>query len=300
MTLLAGNQLNPKRFFRKGNPVQQASSFDLTIGHIYDDSGTEVGGPFILQPGHIVQVASAESFNLPATITGHVTFKTSLTSNGIWALTVGIVDPGWDGPVSTTLLNFSKVEHPVNIGDAFLRVSFLEHEAVPEEKFRKAPLEADYLRSVQNAAAVKFPDTFLNSKNISKTAGLAAVKSMRNQMIFWIPALALLFATIQVFAPYAPAKVFGSDGGAMEEVKLLRNELKELQNQLGGLKQTVELAASAKPQQENEAQMSVISEEIPKTDEPTPIQLPAASNRELLPNLGGESGPTEESAIQVE
>ncbi|WIY26012.1 hypothetical protein [Parasedimentitalea psychrophila] len=86
----------------------------------------------------------------------------------------------------------------------------------------------------------------------------------------------------------------------MEELKLLRNELKELQNQLGSLKQRVELSASAKPQQANEVQMSPIPEEIPKTDESAQIQLPATSNREILPEFGGESGPTEEKAFQLD
>lgn len=40
MTLLAAGALDPKRFFKPGNNfIQHGSSFDLTIGHIYDDKG---------------------------------------------------------------------------------------------------------------------------------------------------------------------------------------------------------------------------------------------------------------------
>ena len=82
----------------------------------------------------MVQVVSAEVFNLSATTTGHVTYKTELTKNVIWALTVGIVDPGWTGPVATTLLNFSRDDHAVALGDTFLRVTFFDHAAVPNEE----------------------------------------------------------------------------------------------------------------------------------------------------------------------
>src|SRR5690348_9613144 len=106
MTLITGNALDPKTFFKEGQPSLQGSSFDLTIGSIFDQEGKKVEGLFTLKPGHMVQVVSTEVFNLSDRVTGHVTYKTTLTKKGIWALTVGIVDPGWDGPVATTLLNF--------------------------------------------------------------------------------------------------------------------------------------------------------------------------------------------------
>jgi deoxycytidine triphosphate deaminase len=110
MSIVTGAALNPARFFKPGTlPVAQGSSFDLTIGKIYDNKGQEISGPFVLAPNAMVQVVSAEVFSLPPEYTGHVTYKTGLTREGIWALTVGIVDPGWDGPIATTLLNFSRV-----------------------------------------------------------------------------------------------------------------------------------------------------------------------------------------------
>src|SRR5690349_9690219 len=137
MTLVAGNKLVPKSFFKSGSPSVQGSSCDLTIGSIFDHEGKKVEGPFTIKPRHMVQVVSSEVFDLSNRVTGHVTYKTTLTKKGIWALTVGIVDPGWDGPVATTLLNFSRVDHAIAEGDAFLRVSFFEHDPVPAERMRK-------------------------------------------------------------------------------------------------------------------------------------------------------------------
>lgn len=64
MSLLTGNALDPKRFFRAGNPRVQGSSFDLTIGCIFDHNGKKVDGPFTIRPGHMVQVVSSEELIL--------------------------------------------------------------------------------------------------------------------------------------------------------------------------------------------------------------------------------------------
>jgi deoxycytidine triphosphate deaminase len=133
MSLITGNALDPNRFFSAGKAVSRGTSFDLSIGTIYDHEGKLVAGDFKLDPGQMVQVVSAEIFNLPETVTGHVTYKTTLTKQGIWALTIGIVDPGWNGPVTTSLLNFSKVPYLLKGGDAFLRVSLFEHPPIASE-----------------------------------------------------------------------------------------------------------------------------------------------------------------------
>jgi deoxycytidine triphosphate deaminase len=203
MALVAGNSLDPKKFFKKGQPVIQGSSFDLTIGCIFDHEGKKVDGLFTIKPGHMVQVVSAEVFSLSDQVTGHVTYKTTLTRKGIWALTVGIVDPGWDGPVATTLLNFSRIDHSIAEGDAFLRVSFFEHEPVPAERVRKAPPLETYLRDIQKTAASSFPNTFLDSEKIASAAGSNVLERVRKEALVWVASIALLFTVIQLAAPLA-------------------------------------------------------------------------------------------------
>jgi dUTPase len=175
--------LDPKRFFKSGDPAVQASSFDLTIGCIFDHEGKKVDGPFTIKPGHMVQVVSAEVFSLPDCVTGHVTYKTTLTKKGIWALTVGIVDPGWEGPVATTLLNFSRVDHAIAEGDAFLRVSLFEHAPVAAERMRKAPPLEAYLKDIQKTAASSFPTTFLDSEKIAEAAGDKVLERVRKEAL---------------------------------------------------------------------------------------------------------------------
>lgn len=204
MSLIAGDDLVSEKFFSSGNARPRGSSFDLTVGSIFDHNGVKAQGPFRLKPGHMVQIVSAEVFNLPPTITGHVTYKTQLTRIGIWALTVGIVDPGWKGPVSTTLLNFSSVEHPIAQGDSFLRVSFFDHAIVSSSHLPTSCLPEDlYLQDIQKTAMTRFPETFLNQEAIVLQAGNRVLDRIRSEGIVWIAAIAVIFTVIQIVAPLA-------------------------------------------------------------------------------------------------
>lgn len=197
MALLTGSDLVADRFFASGDPVARGSSFDLTVGTILDHNGNKVDGPFVLKPGHMVQVVSAEVFKLPDAVTGHVTYKTALTRRGIWALTVGIVDPGWNGPVTTTLLNFSRIDYAVAPGDAFLRVSFFGHAPVPTECLPTCEAVETYLRGIQKVAMTQFPQTFLDKDEIAGKAGKDVLERIRKDALVWVGAIALLFGAIQ-------------------------------------------------------------------------------------------------------
>jgi deoxycytidine triphosphate deaminase len=234
MTLLAAADLDPKLFFKDGDtPVRQGSSFDLTIGTIYDAEGKETEGPFLLKPNHIVQVVSAETFNLSADVTGHVTYKTGMTSVGVWALTVGIVDPGWNGPISTTLLNFSSRPALIEKGHAFLRVSFFRHDPVEEKLMRRTASVAEYHRDVRSAAATTFPTTFLDRDTIVEAAGRQAVGQIRRRALGWATAIAVLFAAIQIVTSYAqPTFWFRPEQVSREELFELKNELESLREQI--------------------------------------------------------------------
>jgi hypothetical protein len=225
MSLLAGQALDPTLFFSSGNPVRQGSSFDLTIGRIFDADGREPSGPFILRPGHIVQVVSAEIFALPNDVTGHATYKTTLTKDGIWALTVGIVDPGWDGPLTTTLLNFSQVPYPISVGSAFLRISFFKHEPVPESLIRKCKSIDGYVREVQEKAMTKFAPTFMNHAKVVADASDEVLEKIQKRALGWVGAVAGLFALLAlvlgiaqfVFAGWSRGSLFENDADSMRQ-----------------------------------------------------------------------------------
>jgi dUTPase len=240
MTLIAGQALDPKKFFSSGEGVVHGSSIDLTIGEIIDGEGKMASDPFILKPGEIVQVVSAEVFKLPGYVTGHVTYKTTLTHQGIWALTVGIVDPGWTGPLTTTLLNFSKVCYPIHRGDEFLRVSFFEHAPVHRDHMRRAPPLREYVKKQQKAAASLFPKTFLDRESIAAMASHSVMNSLRTEGLAWVALIAIVLAVAQYVADFGSYSFPpGQSGGEV------RAEMENLRRELATLKERVDAPGSA-------------------------------------------------------
>lgn len=247
MKIIAAGDLEPEKFLIGGAPKAQGSSIDLTIGHIFDDQGNEVQGIFVLKPGEIVQVASAETFSLPANVTGHVTYKTSLTQDGIWALTVGIVDPGWDGPISTTLLNFGVSQYPISAGDAFLRVTLFEHEAVSEGKLRKAKPRATYLNEVKKRAATRFSKTFLNRDAIATSAAEHVMERIQSKALGWIVVVALVFTVAQLAVSFASIKYSTAEN---VKAQISRDEVQKLEDAVKALNAKIDSLTTAKPSTE--------------------------------------------------
>jgi hypothetical protein len=191
-----------------------------------------VDGPFTIKPGHMVQVVSSEELKLSDRFTGHVTYKTTMTKNGIWALTVGIVDPGWEGPIATTLLNFSRIDQSVTEGDAFLRVSFFEHEAVATAKLRIAPSLENYLKDIQKIAASRFPITFLDRTEITEAAAKAVLGRIRSDALAWVVGIALLFTVAQIIVQLVAPLLPSAGRPTASEVEALRDRLTSLQEKL--------------------------------------------------------------------
>jgi|GEM_PF-1815352 len=276
MKLLSGDSLDPKAFFTYDEgqePTKQASSIDLTVGRIFNSEGHEVSGSFVLKPGHMVQVISAQSFNLPAYVTGHVTYKTGMTREGVWALTVGIVDPGWKGPVATTLLNFSDVNHGIDLGDEFLRVSLFEHEPVPSNLIRETPTYDAYVRGIKKLAC-RFPPTFLDHEGIAKSAGNTAVRQIRNQALAWVAGLGVMFAILQVIGQVVGSYVAPTQQPAAQLVNELRAEIKEANDRISELERQVahteNLVSSSGEIPRGDQVENTTSDEAPTADDTEP------------------------------
>ncbi|MDT0683116.1 hypothetical protein RM543_10495 [Roseicyclus sp. F158] len=239
MTLLAGDKLDKTRFFREGDPIKRASSFDLTVGCIFNDEGQEIAGPYILEPNEMVQVTSAEVFGLPSDITAHVSYKTGMTHKGIWALTVGVVDPGWNCPVSTTLFNFSKVPFAISRGDVFLRVSMFQHS--PVSSLNEGPAVEEYERGVRKTAMTTFGRQFLNADKVAEDAGKVAMEKMRNSALMWLGFIAFLFAVLQLAVSWvSPAAVDGwyTTSQFREEIAVLKAQVASLTETVGATEVT--------------------------------------------------------------
>lgn len=140
-------------------------SYDVRVGLVVGYRDGELREPeknWVIRPQGIVEVISKETITLPANVSAFAMVRTRLCNDGILPLNIGIVDPLYSGPVSTTLLNFSKVDYPLREDEVFLRLTF--HECVSPVKTKDvslAEVESNYVRERVKKIA-KFDETFLN------------------------------------------------------------------------------------------------------------------------------------------
>jgi len=84
-----------------------------------------------LEPRDVAWIVSKEEFSLTDyKITALVTLRSSFTKQGLLALDVGLVDPGYKGPIGTVVINFSNNKVSLAEGDKFFRVVFFEHDEI--------------------------------------------------------------------------------------------------------------------------------------------------------------------------
>lgn len=167
-----------------------ATSYEVCIGNIILNQEKEVImlDEYKLLPGGIVTVISKETVKLPRNITGYAMVKTSLCNEGILPLNIGIIDPGYEGPISAMLLNFSKKEFLLNKNKDFLRLVF--HECYESDKYDpKQRLYTEYLEEKKNKA-INFAPQFLNLDLYIKEAAQKFNEEFKNTLWKVIPILA--------------------------------------------------------------------------------------------------------------
>ncbi len=184
-----------------GNSVESGrrpTTYDATVGCIIQGGQEVFCDSFLLPPRGIVWVVSAETFRLPSDTTGLATLRTTWTHNGILALNVGIVDPGWNGPLAAALVNFSDTKFLIERGEHFLRLIFDEHKIVDINPTHVN--YAAYKKDIINKSRM-FSESFLS---MGKLADEVAERVFSvPKLVVYLTALGLILAAASIFVPIA-------------------------------------------------------------------------------------------------
>jgi deoxycytidine triphosphate deaminase len=151
-----------------------------------------------LDPQGIVAVISKERVKLPLDVCAYASVKTSLCREGVLAINIGIVDPGWDGPISSLLLNFGRRVHQLRNGDLFLRLTFhsLKHagSAEPPGRRERGAYETEILSKYDE----RLSNNFMNLRKAmddAKAEYVTEFKDLAKKIALkYLPAVALFIA----------------------------------------------------------------------------------------------------------
>jgi len=193
-----------KEVIKKENVVSGAvpasereASYELRIDKLVDSEGNIVS-EFFLKPQGIVKVVSKEIVTIPLDAMGFVFVKTKLCNEGVLALNIGIVDPGFSGPLQSALINFGKGSVRLRAGDVYSRIVF--HSIDPKcNAMASTPLShSDVYRNVVDQIDAALGESFLNiSSTVDKAAGEMLSKAKKSAVL-WISTGAV-FITILTF-----------------------------------------------------------------------------------------------------
>lgn len=169
----------------------RSGSYDLAIRDLITPDG-DVVSEFLLPPQGIIKVISAEVIKMPESVVGYVFVKTKLCNEGVLALNIGIVDPGFNGPLQSTLINFGKTKIRLRSGDIFSRISF---HPLDQPAPRKTPLLIRNYNDVRRNAIAEIDKylapTFLDIEKTSEKAAEKAFGDFKGAMLKIIPSIAI-------------------------------------------------------------------------------------------------------------
>jgi len=206
----------------------RASTYDATVGEIISEGEIVDENSFTLPKRGIVWVISHEQFTLPPNITGLATLRTTWTHNGILALNLGIIDPGWKGHLATALVNFGNGKFKVSKGEPFFRIMFHEH-APSQVPPKSSPPERQYMEDILSKSRL-FSQTFLGMDSL--------VQEVSEQVLSFpkwavgIGIVSLLLALLAIYAPIAYTvgeEFFNTRNSNSQRIDQLEKSVKELQ-----------------------------------------------------------------------
>jgi deoxycytidine triphosphate deaminase len=218
----------------------KGTSYDVRVGMIIWRDESEVlesDSRFLLKPQGVAEVVSLERLTLPTNVVGFASVKTALCDEGIMALNIGLVDPGYGGPLSTTLVNFSNRPYNIQQGDVMLRLTFFRCET---STARNQLTDEQYLKT-KRQKILNFSDTFLNLKPaIEKIASdvfwrYAGIAGFLLALFAILVSSTLTFLSRNVWSPVdikasVLSEVRAAKIDALEkQVETLRQQLSQLQ-----------------------------------------------------------------------
>ncbi len=250
--MLTDKEITSRALISRGDPKSlRPASYDLRIGMLITPGG-DIVETYKVPPQGIVEVISEETVTVPRNVSGFAMVKTGLCQEGILALSIGIIDPGFSGRISSFLVNFSKRERLLQKGDVFLRTVFHELSGDPSNVPEKVISDDDLMSARRRAAVENFDATFLNIDTLASKSAEQVFVKYRNQVFTYVGAAALVLALLTFFVnfgtiwlkwPDGPVALVSEKPQDMVEVRKLLNENEELRERVDELERNAMVPA---------------------------------------------------------
>ena len=206
-----------------------------------------------LAPQGIAVAISKETLRLPMHICAYASVKTSLSREGILAINTGVVDPGWEGPLSSLLLNFGTDVYGLRAGDPFIRLTF--HRLPMVGHAPPVPLtRVEYENQIKDKFVKHLAASFMDLEVAAEKGSEQMAKDLRVALLKYLPAAAVFLALITLFLNYGVLSIASRSmpyDVVETRAKALVKDLQEKLNQQAHINDDLTKAMNAQ-KQENE------------------------------------------------
>lgn len=209
------------------NEGQRTTTYDATVGEIIYRGKCKKGSSFTLASRGVVWVVSQEVFSMPDNVTGVAALRTTWAHNGVFALNVGVIDPGWKGPLATAIVNFGRDDFVIEKGQPFFRIIFFEHDKSTLHPANSTVKERqNYINEICQRSN-SFSKTFLNMSSLVKEVSNDVFGLPR--WIQYLTRIGLIIAFLAILVPIA-FSVWVDHNKTLVDVGLLEKRVTEIEN----------------------------------------------------------------------
>lgn len=120
---------------------------------------------FVIEPSETKILVTKEKLNMPQDLCATYGQLNRLANKGLMILNTSIVEPGYSGPLSCVLVNFSSQKHALSPGDPIAKLTFHQVCGTPEQMLTEDFTHDDYEKLVSKNAT-SLPESLLDISGI--------------------------------------------------------------------------------------------------------------------------------------
>lgn len=215
--------------------------YDLRAGRAFlPKSGDErVVGPgsqethWSINPSETLIVMTKEYINMPNTLFASYSQLNRLARQGLMLINVSIVEPGYHGPLSCFLVNFSREVVHLYPDDAIAKITFHQLTSAPQFPFSLTIPEEEYRRGLARDAQA-YPVSFMDIGGLEGKITDRVGKEVTNSVKIGVVLLAVLafFSSLEPLMSKFVWEPIGIKSSQREEMLKLQSELQKTKDEL--------------------------------------------------------------------
>jgi len=122
---------------------------------------------FVIRPSETMILVTREKLNMPKDLCATYGQLNRLANMGLMILNTSIVEPGYSGPLSCVLVNFSSQKHALSPGDSIAKLNFHTVEGIPDELYNQA-FSHDAYEQLVSKNSINLPKSLLDISGVEE------------------------------------------------------------------------------------------------------------------------------------